>query len=321
MIQITPIGFYKAPLTKFIIFTIAICSVLFSLLRVQHYLHLQLKPHLSKYHQFWRILTSQLAYKNSGELFISALLFYRFRIIERLFGTKKYLSFMTYSFLFSSLFQVLLLLLLEPFNFTSLPSGPYSLLFSIIFLFHQLIPVSYQIKVFKFQFNDKLLTYLLIFQLLILRFPYSILPSLSGVLIGALYYYDTLGIKGWRYPIRMTKFFSPYFNYILASSPSPRNLTPLRHLSSQQEQRVTSSALSGESDILPPGLSVRDTFNTFNTSNTTNNTTDIENIEVNNQNLELLQAMFPQLSRETIIRSLANHNGDINGAGAELLRL
>lgn len=55
---------------------VGITSLAASLLDVKPYLHLQLVPHITKYHQFWRVLVHPIAFANSTELFMAELLLY-----------------------------------------------------------------------------------------------------------------------------------------------------------------------------------------------------------------------------------------------------
>lgn len=84
-----------------------LASLMVAIFDVKHYFHLQviprltynqimltirqLVPHLSRDHQYWRLLTHHLVYANSSELFIWELLLYNVGVsVERSFGSAKY---------------------------------------------------------------------------------------------------------------------------------------------------------------------------------------------------------------------------------------
>jgi len=83
-------GFTGAPVTRSLTYGIVAASILASVIDVKHYFYIQIDPHLWRYHQLWRIFTYQLCYTNSTEVLFAAMTLYNMRVIERLWGSRKY---------------------------------------------------------------------------------------------------------------------------------------------------------------------------------------------------------------------------------------
>jgi len=83
-------GFTDAPVTRSLVYGIVAASILASVTDTKHYFYIQVDPHLWRYHQIWRILTYQLCYTNSTEVLFAGMTVYNMRVIERLWGSRKY---------------------------------------------------------------------------------------------------------------------------------------------------------------------------------------------------------------------------------------
>ena len=106
-------GFRGTPFTRLLIFGIVSASVLASLTGTKQRFHVQLRPHLVAYHQFARVALWQLMYANSGELLFAAAAFYNLRVVERMFGTRKFASLVLVAWAGTSVATVVLLALLN----------------------------------------------------------------------------------------------------------------------------------------------------------------------------------------------------------------
>jgi len=70
---------------------LAVSSTLVAIFDVKHNFHFQLVPHISRDHQYWRLLVHHSAFSNSSELFLWELILYSIGVsIERQFGGVKY---------------------------------------------------------------------------------------------------------------------------------------------------------------------------------------------------------------------------------------
>lgn len=83
-------GFTNAPVTRLLVFGIVASSFVASLTDTKYYFWIEVRPHLFDYGQFWRLLTWQLCYTNSTEVLFAAMTFYQLRVIERLWGSRKF---------------------------------------------------------------------------------------------------------------------------------------------------------------------------------------------------------------------------------------
>ena len=83
-------GFTDAPVSRSLVYGIVAASILASITDVKHYFYIQVDPHLWRYHQIWRIFAYQLCYTNSTEVLFAAMTLYNMRVIERLWGSRKY---------------------------------------------------------------------------------------------------------------------------------------------------------------------------------------------------------------------------------------
>jgi len=105
-------GFTNAPVSQFLVFSTVIGALLATLTDTRYYLHIQVVPHIWGYGQFWRFLTwqacisiyrgagmhtltwtcpfPQTCFTNSTEVLFGVLTFYQLRVIERLWGSRKF---------------------------------------------------------------------------------------------------------------------------------------------------------------------------------------------------------------------------------------
>lgn len=83
-------GFADAPVSRSLAYGIVAASILASITDAKHYFYIQVDPHLWRYFQIWRIFTYQLCYTNSTEVLFAAMTVYNMRVIERLWGSRKY---------------------------------------------------------------------------------------------------------------------------------------------------------------------------------------------------------------------------------------
>lgn len=83
-------SFTNAPVTRLAVLGLVSASIIASLLDVKHYFYILIDTHLWRYRQFWRMLAYQLCYTNSTEVLFGAMSFYNLRIVERMWGSRKY---------------------------------------------------------------------------------------------------------------------------------------------------------------------------------------------------------------------------------------
>ncbi|KAI0751069.1 hypothetical protein C8Q80DRAFT_1217935 [Daedaleopsis nitida] len=197
-------SFEHASVTKGLMFGFALTSVAVGLFDLKHYLNLQLVPHISKHHQYWRLPVHHLACASSSDLLLIELLLYNIGVpIERAFGSVKYASFFLISAVTTMLasFVALLVSQVAPVTrtaFNNIPPGPVAIMFAILYQYMRLVPPAYHFRVFGVGMSDKVWAYAVAAQLAVSRLPATLLPAAIGVFVGYLYRSDVLQLKSWR---------------------------------------------------------------------------------------------------------------------------
>lgn len=83
-------SFTNAPVTRTLVVGLVSSSVAASLFDLKHYFYILVDTHIWKYHQTWRALIFQLCYTNSSEVLFAAMTLYNMRVVERMWGSRKY---------------------------------------------------------------------------------------------------------------------------------------------------------------------------------------------------------------------------------------
>jgi len=224
----SPMSFQHAPVTKGIMMAVAVSSVVVAIFDVKYKFHLQLVPHLSRDHQYWRLLAHHAAFSNSSELFLWELILYNIGInIERQFGGVKYASFLVVSTLLVTVLELLSLLALHQFDssFNAIPSGPVGLAFSLLYQFFSLVPATYHFRVFGIAFSNKAFAYALALQLAFSQPWSTTLAAALGFVAGALYRSDIASLKSYRLPPWFVRLSSHYLLSLVGETRAVRRTT------------------------------------------------------------------------------------------------
>ncbi|KAH9864148.1 hypothetical protein J1614_010082 [Plenodomus biglobosus] len=224
-------GFTNAPVSQFLVFSVVIGALLATVTDTRYYLHIHVVPHIWSYGQFWRFLTWQICFTNSTEVLFGVLTFYQLRVIERLWGSRKFASFLLATLPYTTLLPPLILtFILRPLTFgriNYLPAGPTSILFALLANYYAAIPYTYRYKLSPWAasqspspsqpqsntqaasrlwqrnltLSSKSLSYLPPLQLALSQFPGSLLAASVGWAVGTAYRRDLLpGAARWRVP-------------------------------------------------------------------------------------------------------------------------
>ncbi|CAG80445.1 hypothetical protein B0I72DRAFT_88994 [Yarrowia lipolytica] len=206
-------GFVGAPVTRALV-TIVVCLPVFvSLLELQPYFGLQMVPFITAYHQWWRLLTWQEVYVNQSEIIFASLALYNLRIVERLLGSRQFLSYVLVVLMYTSIFVPLISAFIGILPFVSIPyipSGPTALIFSLLVQYRELVPVAYKFKfllsstsdsVTEVTLTDKIFLSLCVLQLTWTKYWGSIIIAFTGWTVGVLLDLEILPGKGWRVPL------------------------------------------------------------------------------------------------------------------------
>ena len=215
--MVTTSGFSHTPVTRALILTSILLSILASTLSIQHLLPLKPTPHLWPYLQLSRFLTYQVAYTSSAELLFSTVLVYQFRVLERLWGSRKFASYLAVMFWMNLLLTPVLVVLLKLGTlgwYNYLPAGCTGMVFGLLAAWAEEVPRIYRYKIVTgtpssggqeapgIVLSDKSTTYLLAAQLALSQFPHSILPAAVGWTVGTAWMSELLpgGLGRWRIP-------------------------------------------------------------------------------------------------------------------------
>jgi len=201
MLSLGPSGFSNAPISKGILILVTTGSLLASIFKIK-YVELEFSGLFEKY-QIYRFITSQFVFSHTGEMLFGMFLLYFFRLFERQMGSSKFGSFAFLSFLLSLFTELILLLIFRPKDITS---GPYGFIFAMFVLYFFDIPVSVRSRVAGFNVTDKSFIYLLGIQLLLSKFPLSLIAGVSGILSGFGYRFDIIGLRKFEFPNFVKRF-------------------------------------------------------------------------------------------------------------------
>ncbi|KAG2229223.1 hypothetical protein INT48_002468 [Thamnidium elegans] len=193
-----PSGFRNAPVTKFLVPIVGGCSALALAFNAKPQMATQLS-YLMSHGQFWKLFTSHWAFGSIGTTVAGTWLIYKMKIVERRYGSSKYAALIFISFVASTLLQTGALVAGSQFGYIkSIASGPYAIIFSIIYQFQKIVPTSYHVGMLGFNITDKSFVFIATAQLLLSSSSASIIPCLCGLVVGSMY--DSTGIKAWRFP-------------------------------------------------------------------------------------------------------------------------
>ncbi|THV08140.1 hypothetical protein K435DRAFT_641439 [Dendrothele bispora CBS 962.96] len=216
-------SFEYAPFTKGVMVVLALTSIVVGIFDVKHYFHLQLVPHISRHHQYWRLLAHNVAFSNSSDLFIAEILFYNAAVqVERHFGTHKFASFVFVSTFVSILSEFLSLILFHRAGLNYIPAGPFGLIFSILYQYSRIIPSVYDFRIFGVPLNNKSFTYFLAMQLTVSYMPGSVAVAIVGVLTGQIYRSDLVSLKSYRIGPKISGFSKRFLLPLVGSTRGPR---------------------------------------------------------------------------------------------------
>jgi len=207
---------------------VAVSSVVVAIFDVKYNFHLQLVPHISRDHQYWRLIVHHSAFSNSSELFLWELILYNIGItIERQFGGVKYASFLVVSTLLVTVLELLSLLVFHQFgsSFNVIPSGPVGLAFSLVYQYFTLVPTTYHFRVFGIALSNKAFLYGLASQLAFSQPWSTTLAAAVGFSAGALYQSDIASLKCYRLPPWFVRLTSRYLLSLIGETRAVRRTT------------------------------------------------------------------------------------------------
>lgn len=83
-------GFANAPVSRLLVAAVVLAALLASVTDTKHLFPVAVAPHLAPRRQLWRLLAWQACYANATEVLFAALTLYQLRVVERLWGSRKF---------------------------------------------------------------------------------------------------------------------------------------------------------------------------------------------------------------------------------------
>lgn len=210
-------GFGNAPVTKGLFVVSAVSSVAWQASKVS----------FASVGSLWSPFVRLFVFQNTGELLFGVALIYYFRILERQAGSAKFGS---YACVVSGFSIGLQTCLHVAYNWRrALPTGPYGLIFACFVPFVFDVPPSTRFTFLGMQLSDKAFIYLAGLQLVLSSGLSSAFAALCGVIAGATYRSNMFGLKKFRLPSFIKKFFSRTLGRLLdnqGSGPQVRLYVP-----------------------------------------------------------------------------------------------
>lgn len=157
------------------------------------------------------MLLNQILYVTQSEILVFTIYLYNMRLVERLLGSNKFISFIVLIYLLSLFVVPFVYVLLDHTPFLSnshySPPGPTTIVFALLSVYRDLVPVVYRFQLtpvsspFKLNFSDKSFIYIMAADLAVLRAPGSLINAAIGWTLGGLIHNEAIPGKHWRIPL------------------------------------------------------------------------------------------------------------------------
>lgn len=210
MLPSGPAGFEYAVCTKLLIYSILGVSLLAGIYDLSAFLDLRVSPHITKEFQFWRLFSYVICARTSSEILLGLLLIYQFRILERLYGTFRFVSFLTLIHALSTT-ALSILIFSGKVRYQDVAPGPFPIVFGLLAAYGRSVPAVYKLSLSrKLELSNHAIVILLALQLAFLKWTRSLLPSAVGLSAGLLV--QSVGaLSRWRYPKILRRSLARYY--------------------------------------------------------------------------------------------------------------
>lgn len=344
-------SFHNAPVTKGLMLSLALGSLAAGIFDLKHYFHLQLVPHISRDHQYWRLLTSQLIFGNSSELLLAETLLYNVAVgVERRFGSRKFGSFLLVTLGVSVFLIFAFMLLLYGAGVNYIPPGPLTMIFTILYQHYRIIPAVYHFRISYLSISNKAFDYFLACILIISDPPGTLLASLIGIAVGQLYRSDLVNLKSYRISPSLERFCKRFLLPLIGSTRPPTRAVRVLpdfvdasevHVRDQTTARPANRGAgtaepTGSGEETPSGQdgaandAARPTPGQQPTTQPSAVSQWVDTLTGRRgtdgvyvpaaAEITVLMAMFPGVPRETVVRALQQSGGDASGAVDNIFR-
>ncbi|SCU86082.1 LADA_0D12156g1_1 [Lachancea dasiensis] len=270
----TPQGLVNFPVTKLCALLTLGIPILASVAGVKHWFLLYDEPFISEDKQYYRYLSFQIAAVNETDVALITFIWYQLRHLERLFGSRKYLSVISLSWVYTSMIVITTVWLfnLNPIvKWNRFTSGALPLILSLFHFYKEYTPQIYQFDVklikpfgarskqLKWSFNDQFVINALIALLLLNQGSVGIATGFVSWLCGI--FIDKGLLPGFEF------FRLPLFKQTLGSEPRRTATVNSSRTAAPSVQEQESMAADGEADeeqgdepARPLGVQFLDTF-------------------------------------------------------------
>ncbi|CAG2218577.1 Ubiquitin-associated domain-containing protein 2 [Mytilus edulis] len=136
-------GFYKSPSSKGLLTATLLSSFALNFPFQQYRHYFWYNPHLIvEKQQLWRIFSSKVAYLDLKDMCCCSILMYYFRIFERRYGSRKFLSYMLSTAIISTALELSVIYLFQhlQIKLQPLPSGPLCMLYPLFIPYYCEVP-------------------------------------------------------------------------------------------------------------------------------------------------------------------------------------
>lgn len=234
-------GFYKAPSSKGILTATLLSSFALNFPFQQYRHYFWYSPHLIiEKQQLWRILSSKLAYLDLKDMCCCSILVYYFRIFERRYGSRKFVSYLLSTALLSTVLELSVMYLFRhlEIKMQPLPSGPLCMLYPLFIPYYFEVPRVVFGHIFGIPMTGKSLHYIIGLQIASSS-KESILVAICGLLSGILWKVNFLKIQSFKVPKFIANIFGCTVQKLLDSSPPKDFMKPIgATIEIQRQERI-----------------------------------------------------------------------------------
>ncbi|CAL1547183.1 unnamed protein product [Lymnaea stagnalis] len=236
-----PAGFYGAPVTKILLCHGVITYFLFTfpLQHFHHWFHYNQDVYAKQ--QFRKMFMSKIVFLDLPDLIFTSLLIYNFRIFERRFGSRKFVSHLIATSILGSLLELLVFAVLNILDIRlgDMPTGLFSMVFPLYVPFYCSVPRVALMSLMGVPFTGKTVNYILGLQMASARAE-NILVVGCAILAGVLWRANFLKVQNvLQVPKLVGNQFDLCLGRFLESAESPKISLPMgATLELQQRERL-----------------------------------------------------------------------------------
>ncbi|KAJ1781638.1 hypothetical protein LPJ59_007003 [Coemansia sp. RSA 2399] len=279
----------------------------------RHHVRLRIVPYVVRDWQFWRGATSLISFSTYTELLVGMLVIYQLRTVERLFGTRKYASFLFTAGLVAQalcIFSVWGLLQTRRTLAAAIianlsvaaATGPHALIFAALYQFHVHVPALRRSAAgfMGVSVSDKWTIYVMAMGLWPSSRLGAIVPSAAGVAAACVYNANIAGLMDWRFPQWASTAARKLALPLLSSSASANGA-----------RFATANMAAARNAAFVRGLQHLDQNRQQQQQ---------QQVEPAEELVAQLQSMFPDAGRERVAQALQASRNDPNRAAAIILQ-